>query len=92
MRKLLLIMMLVLFAPASARAAQSVGIFYYPWFGAPPLDGSYTHWMQNDHTPPFDLGTAPQGQAKSIAFTKVGKFEIECAIHPEMKLIVTVAP
>ena len=41
---------------------------------------------------PFDLGTAPQGQAKSIAFTKVGKFEIECAIHPEMKLIVTVAP
>ena len=41
---------------------------------------------------PFDLGTAPQGQAKSIAFTKPGKFEIECAIHPEMKLIVTVAP
>ncbi len=41
---------------------------------------------------PFDLGTAPQGQTKSIAFTKVGKFEIECAIHPEMKLIVTVAP
>ena len=41
---------------------------------------------------PFDLGTAPQGQAKSIAFTKAGKFEIECAIHPEMKLIVTVAP
>ena len=41
---------------------------------------------------PFDLGTAPQGQAKSVAFTKVGKFEIECAIHPEMQLIVTVAP
>ena len=41
---------------------------------------------------PFDLGTAPEGQAKSIAFTKAGKFEIECAIHPEMKLIVTVAP
>ena len=41
---------------------------------------------------PFDLGTAPQGQAKTIAFTKPGKFEIECAIHPEMKLIVTVAP
>ena len=41
---------------------------------------------------PFDLGTAPQGQAKSIAFTKPGKFEIECAIHPEMRLLVTVAP
>jgi plastocyanin len=41
---------------------------------------------------PFDLGTYPQGQAKSVTFTKVGKFEIECAIHPEMKLVVTVAP
>ena len=41
---------------------------------------------------PFDLGTAPQGQAKAVAFTKAGKFEIECAIHPEMRLIVTVAP
>ncbi len=58
MRKLLLILLLVLVLPASARAAQSVGIFYYPWFGAPPLDGSYSHWLQNDHTPPFDLGTA----------------------------------
>lgn len=41
---------------------------------------------------PFDLGTYPQGQAKSVTFTKAGKFEIECAIHPEMKLVVTVAP
>ena len=41
---------------------------------------------------PFDLGTAPQGQAKSVAFTKVGKFEIECAIHPEMKLQIVVTP
>ena len=41
---------------------------------------------------PFDLGTAPQGQAKSIAFNKAGKFEIECAIHPEMRMIVTVTP
>ena len=41
---------------------------------------------------PFDLGTAPQGQAKSIAFNKPGKFEIECAIHPEMRMIVTVTP
>jgi len=38
----------------------------------------------------FDLGTYPQGQAKSVTFTKPGKFEIECAIHPEMKLQVTV--
>lgn len=38
----------------------------------------------------FDLGTYPQGQAKAVKFTKAGKFDIECAIHPEMKLLVTV--
>lgn len=38
----------------------------------------------------FDLGTYPQGQAKSVTFAKPGKFEIECAIHPEMKLLVSV--
>jgi len=58
MRKLLLVILLVFLAPASARAAQSVAIFYYPWFGAPSLDGSYQHWAQNNHAPPFDLGTA----------------------------------
>lgn len=38
----------------------------------------------------FDLGTYPQGQAKAQVFPKEGKFEVECAIHPEMKLVVTV--
>ena len=38
----------------------------------------------------FDLGTYPQGQAKAQAFPKEGKFEVECAIHPEMKMVVTV--
>jgi plastocyanin len=41
---------------------------------------------------PFDLGTYPQRQAKSVTFSKAGRFEIECAIHPEMKLVVTVTP
>jgi len=40
----------------------------------------------------FDLGTYPQGQSRAQAFPKAGKFEIECAIHPEMKLIVNVTP
>ena len=38
----------------------------------------------------FDLGTYPQGQARSVTFAKDGKFEIECAIHPEMKMVVLV--
>ena len=41
---------------------------------------------------PFDLGTYGNGQAKTVTFAKPGKYEIECAIHPDMRLIVTVAP
>ncbi|MDO9237485.1 MAG: plastocyanin/azurin family copper-binding protein [Aquabacterium sp.] len=40
----------------------------------------------------FDLGTYPQGQAKSVSFAKAGLYEVECAIHPEMKLLITVKP
>ncbi len=40
----------------------------------------------------FDLGTYPQGQAKSVTFAKAGMYEVECAIHPEMKLIINVKP
>ena len=58
MRKLVLTLLLVLALPASARSAESVAIFYYPWFGAPSPDGSYEHWTENHHSPPFDLGTA----------------------------------
>ena len=41
---------------------------------------------------PFDLGTYGQGQSKSVVFTKPGKFEIECAIHPDMRMVINVAP
>jgi len=40
----------------------------------------------------FDLGTYPQGQAKSVTFSKAGAYEVECAIHPEMKLVINVKP
>jgi plastocyanin len=38
----------------------------------------------------FDLGSYPQGQSRSVTFDKVGKVEVECAIHPQMKLTVEV--
>jgi len=41
---------------------------------------------------PFDLGTYGGGQSKTVTFSKPGKFEIECAIHPEMRMVVNVAP
>jgi len=41
---------------------------------------------------PFDLGTYGSGQVKTVVFAKPGKFEIECAIHPDMRMMIDVAP
>jgi plastocyanin len=38
----------------------------------------------------FDLGSYPQGQSKSVTFDKPGTVEIECSVHPDMKLIIEV--
>ena len=38
----------------------------------------------------FDLGSYPKGQSRTVTFTNPGTVEVECAIHPEMKLIVEV--
>ncbi len=39
----------------------------------------------------FDLGSHGQGAVKSVVFTKPGIVEVECAVHPSMKLIVDVS-
>lgn len=38
----------------------------------------------------FDLGSFPKGESKTITLDKKGKIEVECAIHPEMYMEVTV--
>lgn len=38
----------------------------------------------------FDLGSYGQGGSKSVVFDKPGTVEIECAVHPDMKLLVEV--
>lgn len=38
----------------------------------------------------FDLGSYPQGESRPVTFDLKGTFEIECAIHPNMFLEVTV--
>lgn len=38
----------------------------------------------------FDLGTYAKGESRSTVVQDPGVHEIECAIHPEMKLTVTV--
>jgi len=39
----------------------------------------------------FDLGSYGQGASREVVLTKEGKLEIECAIHPEMRLDVEVS-
>ena len=37
----------------------------------------------------FDLGTFAKGEVRKVKVEKAGVIEIECAVHPEMKLTVT---
>ena len=39
----------------------------------------------------FDLGSYGQGGSKTIVFDKAGTVEVECAVHPDMKLIIEVS-
>lgn len=41
-------------------------------------------------TKTFDLGSFPQGQSKKVMFDKPGTVEVECAIHPSMKINIEV--
>lgn len=41
-------------------------------------------------TKTFDLGSYPKGQAKTVTFDKPGTVEVECAIHPGMKMTIKV--
>jgi plastocyanin len=40
----------------------------------------------------FDTGSFGNGQSKSVTFDKPGKVEVECAIHPDMRMDVEVEP
>jgi plastocyanin len=39
----------------------------------------------------FDLGSYGQGGAKSVTLDKAGTVEVECAVHPDMKMVIEVA-
>lgn len=38
----------------------------------------------------FDLGSYPKGEFKGHTFDQAGVVEVECAIHPDMKMTITV--
>ena len=104
-RKSLLLSLCCLLAPLAAQAAEHLMAQKDKAFTAKTLsvkvgdkvvfrnDDGYSHNIFSlTDAMPFDLGTYGQGQAKTVTFSKPGKFEIECAIHPDMQLVVTVAP
>ena len=39
----------------------------------------------------FYLGAYGQGASKSVTFDKPGTVEVECAVHPDMKMVIEVA-
>ena len=40
----------------------------------------------------FDLGSFGNGGTKTVTFDKPGKVEVECAVHPDMRLDIEVKP
>ena len=54
-------------------------------------DDAFSHNVFSlSETKSFDLGTYAKGAAKSVTFDKPGKVEVECAIHPDMRMTVEV--
>src|SRR3954447_23948682 len=57
MRFLVLCGLIVLLAPATARAGVGVTAFYYPWYGTPGADGAFQHWQQDGKLPPRSIAS-----------------------------------
>lgn len=38
----------------------------------------------------FDLGSFPQGEHRDVTFEEKGTVEVECAIHPNMRMVIEV--
>lgn len=53
-------------------------------------DAFFHNIFSLSNTQSFDLGSYPKGEARSVEFAKEGLVEVECAIHPEMKMVIEV--
>lgn len=54
------------------------------------LDPFFHNIFSLSDTKMFDLGSFPQGQFRAVTFDQRGKIDIECAIHPQMHMVVEV--
>jgi plastocyanin len=53
-------------------------------------DPLYHNVFSLSDTKNFDLGSFPKGQFKTVVFDKAGKVNVECAIHPDMHMVIEV--
>jgi plastocyanin len=53
-------------------------------------DPFYHNVFSLSDTKNFDLGSFPKGQFKTVVFDKAGKVNVECAIHPDMHMVIEV--
>ena len=56
----------------------------------PNLDPFFHNVFSLSPAKTFDLGSYGKGETKSITFDKAGNIEVECAIHPSMKMVIEV--
>ena len=55
-------------------------------------DDAYVHNIFSlSDTQTFDLGTFAKGETRKLKLEKEGTVEVECAVHPEMKMTVEVS-
>ena len=96
---LLLLALLTLQVTASDHVVSQKGKAFFPLKMTVKVGESVT-FMNDDpfshnvfslsDTKSFDLGSYGQGQGKSVLMDKPGIVEIECAVHPDMKMQVEV--
>ena len=52
----------------------------------PNHDPFFHNVFSLSETKMFDLGSYAQGESKAIAFEEAGTVDVECAIHPNMRM------
>ncbi len=94
---------LALLAPAWAASTFAVGqvkkAFTVPLIQAKvgdtvtfKNDDDFAHnVLSRSETQSFDLGSYKKGEVRSLTLTSPGAIEVECAIHPEMRMTIEVA-
>ena len=82
------------FLATTATAALLAAAFPAGAQSVPPPTAADREWrlleVPMSDVKSFDLGSHGRGISKSVVMDKTGIVEVECAVHPDMKMIVEV--